>query len=469
MQAEVYIDCSRTRSGEWQIEIQAHETTNIEAAQGQLQVMIDKVKTEVTGLQNTVNVILDDLEGVEVILERAESWWPNQEDRFVPRLLSSGMMEPPGSFRGEYLNFTQLSRIQNSFQLALEAVRHRKGAYDLFIRLGCLAIHSKQINDKNFGKRYQKEDFLKSIDSSLGLDVKKWLIDDASGHQMLKSLYAASEFLEPIKSAGYLGSKPETLDKTRPILRGTWVFRDPSNAVATPALGLVVVQVDWIDDDEGFYEKNPPRFYRLEQGAKGPKKHMDINLLELGESRGWHFALESLTPVPSKMVSPVLTSFAKGVRLMHDLRSKRFADWDATPTIRKHLESGRLDAIYSFGIKDTCYKVELTRMSYPPNKPPVWGLVVRHTEWATYLTELERLPIGRKADWGNTITTFLPDHGQSSYTTNGEDWDLQIGNLNLSPDTEALPRKGIRILMEKLLQLSAIVNPIAGTAGGVAI
>lgn len=125
---------------------------------------------------------------------------------------------------------------------------------------------------------------------------------------MLKSLCSATKFLEPIKSAGYFGSIPDTLDKTRPVFRGTWVFRDPSSAIAppreptrhpgrpvpfgqkpvtspvvAPPLSLIVVQIDWIYDDESVYEKNPPRFYRLEQGARNPKEHMDINLLELGE------------------------------------------------------------------------------------------------------------------------------------------------------------------------------------------
>jgi hypothetical protein len=46
---------------------------------------------------------------------------------------------------------------------------------------------------------------------------------------------------------------------------------------------MFVVQVDWTDDEEGRYEKGTPRFYRLEPGKGGPKKNMDVNLLELGE------------------------------------------------------------------------------------------------------------------------------------------------------------------------------------------
>jgi hypothetical protein len=118
-----------------------------------------------------------------------------------------------------------------------------------------------------------------------------------------------TDFLEPTKSAAYYGYNPESLDKTRPIFRGTWVFQDPDsavnlprptprhtgrpvpmnqkstaneNATPTPAC-LYVIQVDWTDDEEGQYEKGVPRFYKLKPGKTGPTKNMDVNMLELGE------------------------------------------------------------------------------------------------------------------------------------------------------------------------------------------
>jgi hypothetical protein len=232
-----------------------------------------------------------------------------------------------------------------------------------------------------------------------------------------------------------------------------------------------VVQVDWTDDEEGLYEKTTTRFYRTEQGKSGPRKNMDINLLELGESRGWHFALESLIPVASKSISPVITGFAERVKMRpdHDHRSSEsFAEWEQTPAVKKYLRTGRLDTIYSFGIKQTCYKVEVIGMWYPGQKLPVWGLSVRHPEWATHLAELERLPIGRKADWGDTIATFLPDDGQSCYSSAVEDEDFGMRNLNLGIGAEAPLHDGIRILMDKLLQLSATVSAVTDM-GGVSI
>lgn len=285
------------------------------------------------------------------------------------------------------------------------------------------------------------------------------------------------------------------------MFRGTWVFADPSTVTASPQAtaihhsgrpkpfnqkpvstadstpapkvqsSLIVVQVDWTDDEEGLYEKTTTRFYRTEQGKSGPRKNMDINLLELGESRGWHFALESLIPVASKSISPVITGFAERVKMRpdHDHRSSEsFAEWEQTPAVKKYLRTGRLDTIYSFGIKQTCYKVEVIGMWYPGQKLPVWGLSVRHPEWATHLAELERLPIGRKADWGDTIATFLPDDGQSCYSSAVEDEDFGMRNLNLGIGAEAPLHDGIRILMDKLLQLSATVSAITDM-GGVSI
>ncbi|KAI4616063.1 hypothetical protein J4E83_006733 [Alternaria metachromatica] len=403
-------------------------------------------------------------------------------------------------FRNEIMHFTQLSKIQHSFQLALEAVRHTKGAYDMAIRLGCLALSSRHIKEDKIGQKFGKEIFLKSINGPVTVEIKKWLADDALGSQILGALCTANEFLEPTKSSAYFGYTPKSLQGTRPMFRGTWVFTDPSSIVApprepvavrhagrpkappqapasttTPSVApqseLIVVQVDWTDDEEGLYEKTTTRYYKIDQGRKTPKKNMDINLLELGESRGWHFALESLIPVAAKSISPVITGFADRVKMRpnHDYRStESFAEWDQTPTVKKHLRNGRLETIYSFGIKQTCYKVEATCMWYPGQRLPVWGLCVRHSEWATHLAELERLPVGRKADWGHTVATFLPDDGQSCYSSAVEDEDFVMRNLDLGPGVEAPPRDGIRILMDKLLQLSAIVSSVTDM-GGVAI
>lgn len=318
------------------------------------------------------------------------------------------------------------------------------------------------------------------------------LADDTSGQQMLTSLCSSDKLLEPTKSSSYSGYRPDTLEKTRPMFRGMWIFRDPNTSSVdlprerirhserpatsgqTPVTAppkYILVQVDWTDDNEGSYEKDTPRFYELETGAVGPKQHMDIKLLELGEGRGWHFALESIKPVSAKSMSPLLTRFIEGLRMKHGYNPQSadlFAEWEKSPAVKNYLVTERLIVIYSFGIKETSYKVELARI-WHTDRQPVWSLAVRHAEWANRLSELEHLPTGRKANWGNTITSFLPNDGQSSYNTGDEDEDLGLSNLDLGSGVEAPAQDGIRILIDKLLQISAVVSSVKKDEGGVAI
>jgi hypothetical protein len=85
-------------------------------------------------------------------------------------------MDSPGRFRGAFMHSKQLSKIQRSVQLALDAVRHKKGAYDMTIRLGSLALNSRYIRENEIGNKYSKDVFLKSINGSVGLEVKKWQV-----------------------------------------------------------------------------------------------------------------------------------------------------------------------------------------------------------------------------------------------------------------------------------------------------
>ena len=147
-----------------------------------------------------------------------------------------------------------------------------------------------------------------------------------------------------------------------------------------------------------------------------------------------------------------------------------FAEWDSSPSVKVLLLTGRSEKIFSFGIQSTCYKAELTAMWYPGQSLPCWGLAVRHTEWATHLAELERLQTGHRADWGNTISTFLPEDGGCSVRLE-EDADLGFDGLNLKDDVEkphrSLSCEGIRTLVNILLQLSEIVSSVTSGQGAV--
>jgi hypothetical protein len=118
---------------------------------------------------------------------------------------------------------------------------------------------------------------------------------DDEGDELLDRFIAAEHLLEPTRSADYFGHTPDTLEEVRPIFRGTWVFTDPNarhparsqgsytDAKTAPQPGLMVVRIDWTDDEDGLYEKGMPEFYRLQPGQPGPKEHMDLKLLELVE------------------------------------------------------------------------------------------------------------------------------------------------------------------------------------------
>jgi hypothetical protein len=142
-----------------------------------------------------------------------------------------------------------------------------------------------------------------------------------------------------------------------------------------------------------------------------------------------------------------------------------FAEFDATPTVKKHLQTSRLDSMYRFGIKDTCYKAELTAMWYSQQKLPVWGLAVRHIEWETHLSEQEHLSIGHCTDWGDTMATFFPEAGKSSRADDSEDLDMGTLNLDIAPAPAPTARDGLGVLVEKLLKLSEIVSSVTNEGG----
>lgn len=115
-----------------------------------------------------------------------------------------------------------------------------------------------------------------------------------------------NELLEPTTSAASYSSPPATLEETRPVYRGTWVFSDPDKSPepsappirhpgrpaplqkkpATPAPSLPrtlwVVQVDFTHDEDAKPEMIGQQFYKLEPNMVTPRAHMDVKLLELG-------------------------------------------------------------------------------------------------------------------------------------------------------------------------------------------
>ncbi|KAF1956384.1 hypothetical protein CC80DRAFT_593832 [Byssothecium circinans] len=480
----------------WPVEIRGSTERGVEAAADHYQSMITKIRIQIFGSSRPVHIILDETEGLDVQLVQAEKWWPIQKHKIVPRLLHSPMMYDPGEFRKDSLHSNQVSILQHALKLGLEAIRREKGSYDFHIRFGAFGLlTSKRLPESEIGKRYPKEVFAAGISNAIGCEAKKWLMDDFHGKALLDRLIAADQFLKPVKSAGWFGYTPRTLSDVRPIFRGTWIFRDPNaprwvepvvdarNAgrptprepenqgpKLSPNASLMAVQIEWTEDEDGLYEKMEPRYFQLKPGETTPKEHLDIKLLELGDSRAWQFSMESMTLIKKSLASPALQGFASTVELKPNYKlesNEQFAKWRNTTSLP--LLDGRLDKVYSFGIQKTGYRIELLGMWYPRQTQPCWGLNVRHSEWATHLAQLEWLPLGRAADWGDAISTFLPDDGLTSAGNMAEeDVDLQqlealrLANMNI----EEPPRDGTRLLLDKLMQLSLVISG-ADEGGGV--
>lgn len=177
MRNEVYIELVLSNNNLWQVEIVGFVLSRVTDAEEAYRTIISSVRAEKLDIQQALNMILDDSEGIDIALKEAEQWWPNRIDRVVPQLLPSPMMYDRGSFREEALHPTQLTVIQNSIEKALETVRGKKGSYDFSVRLGCLALGAQKGLDAQIGKTFGKQEFLKAVNSRVNLVVKKWLVE----------------------------------------------------------------------------------------------------------------------------------------------------------------------------------------------------------------------------------------------------------------------------------------------------
>ena len=158
------------------VEILGFDIIDVEAAESHYKTLVERIRTEKCGLHQATNMIMDEREGIDVVLLRAESWWPNLSDIVVPRLLPSPMMDQPGSFRDDGLHDTQLVGIRDPIKCALEAVSYKKGSYDFAVRLGCVALDSRKMGEDQIGKKHGKEIFIKSINGKVDLKSKKWFV-----------------------------------------------------------------------------------------------------------------------------------------------------------------------------------------------------------------------------------------------------------------------------------------------------
>jgi hypothetical protein len=169
-----------------------------------------------------------------------------------------------------------------------------------------------------------------------------------------------------------------------------------------------------------------------------------------------------MTLAPKSTLSPIIIGFAERVKLKAGFAKncssqEIFAQWSLGPS--QKIEMARLDKFYTFDIKKTGYQVEAIAMWYPFQTVPCWGLNVRHREWAAHLCELERLPQGQGVEFGDVVERFLPANGVTSTHDPDPNVDLpQLQRLELDDHNIPPAKDGVRILVNKLLELSAVIN-----------
>lgn len=168
VQDEVYLSHV---SGQFQL--RASHPRNLEIAKVHLRTIFDTVRDSKLD-RSAFNLLLDYREGMDVTLEYHPCWWPRSNYEMMPRLLPSGMMEVPGTFRTNPISLSQLEQLQNAIERALIMAGRRKGAYDMAIRLGSLALDPNIVSAQKAGVSFPKDKFLREVSTTIEMDVKKW-------------------------------------------------------------------------------------------------------------------------------------------------------------------------------------------------------------------------------------------------------------------------------------------------------
>ncbi|KAF2019000.1 hypothetical protein BU24DRAFT_326190, partial [Aaosphaeria arxii CBS 175.79] len=424
---EVWISCRSVPPGRFAIDIQGFEQEHVEIAQEHFENMVANARSrQLMGLM-ILNVILDSKEGTEVILEdpAAQAWWPSKDGKVVPRLLTTPL--DMGDFRTTVLHPMQIVEIQKFVHQSLTLIRCQRGTYSMKINFGCVALGGEKL--PAIGTKHPLASFVKGINGPAEVMPKKWLYDSKDGQDLLARFRSSKDLLEPVKSiSSPFGTQPEALEDIRPVFRGTWYIVDPNEGPPRPAAArntgnkttqkpavpkLVVVRIEWSEDEDGEYEKMTPCYYQIKDGATEPQEHMDINLFELGQSRLWRFSLDSMDLLSKQTVSPVIIAFAESVSMKsnYDISSEgAFATWRTSPSV--YLYDGcYMEKVYTYGIRGSEYRVDARQMWFSHQSKPCWGVTVRHRDWETLLNQLERLPTGHGADWkrDTAVETFFPD------------------------------------------------------------
>jgi hypothetical protein len=93
-----------------------------------------------------------------------------------------------------------------------------------------------------------------------------------------------------------------------------------------------------------------------------------------------------MIPIGKAMVPTAIRGFADQTRVKprYDTLSKESSiSFNAGPSLK--LITGRIDKVYTLGMKKTAYKLDVVSMWYPGMDVPCWGLNVYHSDWRTHL------------------------------------------------------------------------------------
>ncbi|KAF2202745.1 hypothetical protein GQ43DRAFT_413115 [Delitschia confertaspora ATCC 74209] len=466
---EVYISLNSERGAKPAIDIVGHNLEGVQEAEQHLRNMVNKVKAKYYDCE-PMYIIIDEAEGSKVAFKPAQDW-PVPTSYLVPKLIVDLVMQGNDK-RTSYqqaLAEEQLVRMQHELRCCFEAIRFQRAAFEFSIRYGCFEVQPQAHRIALEGKTFDLDKFGRSLSTGVTMKpvVRRWFGDRQLENQLLGRLMNANHLLEPIASTGggwSVGFTASSLQDVRPTLRGTWFLQEVGKRHTRQD---IVVQIRWteVQDNEGMYEKHAPQFFKLMPDQELPKDYLDINLVELVEGRAWHFGLEAMIAIPKAMVSPVMTSFANGIYLKKDLAKNinstaAWVGWHDSPSIQ--ILNGRLDRIYTFGIKETDYQVQAMAMWYRGSKQPGWGLKVQHKDWNMHLGQLETLPPGHSAEFGDSIKNFFPDTG-GRISSRGDEPNVNVTAnlmelLNMDEAAYKPASTGIRFLVKALAELSQVIN-----------
>ncbi|CAI6238966.1 unnamed protein product [Periconia digitata] len=434
----------------WAVQFQSFSEAHVVAAMERYTRLILKIQNQSYGNLESLNLVLDAHEGGQVFLHEAPGWSPDRLNTITPRIIKDALLAEPETIDDS----DDITRIQKALRISLDAIIYDRAHYDFSIRHGLFVLRSSnKMNPKiEIGKTYSTEQCIKFLKETEACDTKRWLADDEKGKKLLTRMMAATDFLELTRSTGFFGFASSAPADARPLIRGTYIFQENENTV--------LVQIDWTDDDdEGVrsYEKMEPRYFKMRKDEAIHREHMDIKLIELAESKAWQFSLISFIPMlDRRLVSPALSSFAASVQMKqgYDLASSLPPLESTKPDRTLKPIAVKIEKKYTFRIKGSGYKVDMVGRWYrqkPGFLPCCWGIDVRHSDWETHLTQMERLESGHAAQWGDPLATFFPDNGFSAPPIEDE------ASLNYVSPVEP-PREGIRLLVDILMRLSSFVN-----------